>query len=180
MTKYQDWKFYVTNPPPEVIANIEVRGHFLNIFGIIIASIVLMIKGYWYVTLAFIFSILVSYSQGMSAYARYKVFKSFLPDETYPLILTDKSFSRRRQRLLKLRYNKFTRFLVLLSCFTIAVYLLGIENKVTYLFTIKTAIVTLLYYLVFQYVLIAGILEYVKKREFKDEVEKQNSTSIDS
>ena len=189
LSKWGQFKSYVKSPPPDVIAKTEYTGHFLNILGILVVSIVLVIKGIWYIIFGFIFMTLVSWAQGMSALARYKVFKSFLPEETYEYILTDKSFTRIRQRILKKRYKKYVRFLILVSCFMIAVSLFGLQdysyhNIKTYFssiwYIIKVGLTTILFYFTFTYLIIANIILKVKREEYKDVIQKMVSKNTDA
>jgi hypothetical protein len=176
MGKFQELKEYIKNPQPHVIAQVEYRGHLLNAIGILIVCVILFTKGYWYITLAFIFSVMISWSQGMSAYQRYKVFISLLPDETYEYILQDKSFTRKRERVFRKRYKRYVNFIILLSSFIIMVSLLGL-NKITWLYTLKVGLLTYLFYWLYSYLLIGGLIIKIQKdklkNEFQTEINKQ-------
>lgn len=178
-TRWQRFKQYVKSPPPSVIAQTEYRGHFLNILGILVVSVVLFIKGVWYIIFGFIFMTMVSWAQGMAALARYRVFTSFLQPETYEYILTDKSFTRRRQRLLKKRYPKAIRWIILFSCFSIAIGILG-YRKITYLYTAEVFGVTMIIYFMFTYLLLTWIIQKVKMEEYKDVIQAKASQNTDA
>ena len=168
MSKWEEFKTYVRSPPPHILTKIEYRSHFLNIFGILGVSIVLILKGFWYVIFALIFSIGAYYAQGMSALQRYRVFVSMLPEETYEYILQDKSFTRKRQRLIKRVYPFYIRWLILFSTFIIIIQLFGLKsltytNLNTYLkvifYVFKIGISTLIFYFSYLYILIAYFIE---------------------
>jgi len=96
MSKWTEVKQAIKNPPPERLAYIEYRSHFLNMIGVTIVSIVLVLKGFWYIIFAFIFMVGVSYSQGMSAYAKYKMIQGLIT----PLsIKEERSPTRMRSRI---------------------------------------------------------------------------------
>lgn len=184
MGKWSEFKSYVLSPPPHILARIEYRGHFLNILGVLAVSLVLMFKGYWYAIFAFIFSTLVSYSQGMSALQRYRVFVSMLPEETYEYILSDKSFTRKRQRLVNKRYVFYIRWLVLFSCFIIIIKLFGLQsltysNLNSYLkviiYVIKIGLSTLVFYFIYLYLLIAYFIEKNERTKLKDGILEKNT-----
>lgn len=98
---WEELKQKMKSPPPERLAKIEYTGHFLNIIGIIFTGILLIkSKTYWYIIFAFIFGILVSYSQGMTAYQRYKSISSLTSDKQLP-IEQEISFTRKRSRIIE-------------------------------------------------------------------------------
>lgn len=182
MSKWQTFKTYVKNPPAELITKIEVQGHFLSILGVLVASIILFINGLWYVSLAFVFSILVSWAQGMAALARYRIFKGLLPKETFEYILMDSSFTRRRSRLFKKVFPWYLRWILLPLCFALTILIIGIHPITVdfrwkvYGFTvlawsnyfIEVALLTLITWFIFKFVVIAGIIQHKKIKELKN------------
>jgi len=96
--KLQQLKQAIKNPPAERLMQVEYRSHFMQIFGVAIVCIILIFKGFWYIIFAFIFSLGVSYSQGMGAYKKYQTFmmmKGKTPIEEDP------SPTRRRNRIIQ-------------------------------------------------------------------------------
>jgi len=73
MSKWKEALEKMKSPPPERLAKIEYQSHFMGMIGVIVASIFLVYKGFWYIIFAFVFSLGVSYSQGMAAYQKYKM-----------------------------------------------------------------------------------------------------------
>jgi hypothetical protein len=181
MSKFQEWKEYVTSPPPELIAKVEYRSEILGALGILIVCGILIAKGFWWAILAMIFSIGGSWARGMSAYGRYKVFNSFKPEETYEYILEDISFTRRKQRLLVQRYPFYVRYLILPSNFILAVGTIGFKKIVVdYSFKLwditvfvwsnyvfEVFILTLLFHFIFTYLIVGGLIEKIKRDEIK-------------
>lgn len=186
MSKFSEWKQYVTSPPPEVIKKIEYRSELLNALGIIFVCSILIYKGLWWAIFGIVFSIGTGWSRGMSAYSQYKIFMSFKPDETEDYILEDKSFTRRRQRLIKKVYP-YMRWLILPSIFILAVGIIGFK-KVTVDFRFRLWDITLFVwsnyifqlffltiflYFIFGYILVGGLIEKSKR----DDRGKQTSSS---
>ncbi len=90
----------VKNPPPERLAKIEYRSHLLQSFGIAFVCILLIMKGFWYIIFAFMFGIGISYSQGMSAFQKYKTIMSLRDPENLEDYDRDVSPSRRRGKII--------------------------------------------------------------------------------
>ena len=106
MKKLQELKDAMRSPPPERLARIEYRSHFMQIFGVMLVSALLIWKGFWYIIFAFIFSIGVSYSQGMNAYQRYRAIMAGKGEEYNPDL--DKSPTRKRDYIIKKAFGKYS------------------------------------------------------------------------
>ena len=100
MKKYQQFKEAVKSPPPERLAKVEYQSHFMQMFGVAMVSVILIVKGFWYIIFAFIFSVGVSYSQGMTAYAKYRMIMSLKGIEKPNEFEDDISPSRRRSKII--------------------------------------------------------------------------------
>jgi len=100
-TKFQKFKQAIKNPPPERLAAIEYRSHFLQMIGITAVCIMLIVKGLWYIIFAFIFGVGISYSQGMSAYIKYKNIIALVNPEKIEDFEKDISPTRRRNKIIK-------------------------------------------------------------------------------
>ena len=91
----------IANPPPERLASIEYRSHFLSILGILVVSVVLFLKGFWYIIFALIFGVGVSYSQGMTAYRKYKNILAIMgKEEKFEDLKDDISPTRMRGKII--------------------------------------------------------------------------------
>lgn len=99
-TKLEKLKEAMKNPPPERLAKIEFRSHFMQILGIAIVSLILIIKGFWYIIFALIFGVGVSYSQGMTAYRKYVQISSILGKEDPVKYEMDISPTRRKGNII--------------------------------------------------------------------------------
>ncbi len=97
MGKWEKLINAVKSPPPERLAAIEYKSHALNILGVFMVSIILIVKGFWYIIFAFIFGTGVSYSQMVGSYQKYLAIKEFNPMKL-PDIDKDLSPTRRRSR----------------------------------------------------------------------------------
>ncbi len=111
MSKLQELKKALSNPPPKRLAEIEYKSHFYNILGNLIVSIILIVKGHWYIIFAFIFMVGVSYSQGMSAYQKYLMIKKIMGETS---IEDDKSPTRRRRRIIEQNLGKGISYFTIL------------------------------------------------------------------
>ncbi len=97
-SKWEKVKSAIANPPPDRLASIEYKSHFLQMLGIFVVCIFLIIKGFWYIIFALIFGVGVSYSQGISAYNKFTAIQEIMGKKT---IEDDPSPSRRRTRLVE-------------------------------------------------------------------------------
>ena len=99
-SKYQQFKEAIQSPPPERLAQIEYQSHFFQMLGISIVCIILIMRGYWYIIFAFIFGVGISYSQGMSAYVKYRNILSLVSPEPVEDYDKDISPTRRRSKII--------------------------------------------------------------------------------
>ncbi len=99
MTKLKQLKEAMRNPPPERLAKIEYKSHFMQMLGVSIVSVILIVKGFWYIIFAFIFSLGISYSGGMTAYKKYQNIMALLGKENPLEFEKDISPSRRRSKI---------------------------------------------------------------------------------
>lgn len=100
-SKFSLFKEKIKNPPLDRMAAIEYRSHFLQMFGIIVVCLILILKGFWYIIFAFIFGVGISYTQGVSAYNKYRMLNSLKPKEKPDQFELDISPSRRRSKIIK-------------------------------------------------------------------------------
>ena len=98
MNKLKQLKEAVKNTPPDRLAKIEYQSHFMQILGVALVCGILIYKGFWWIIFAFVFSLGVSLSQGISAYQKYHAIKDIIGD-TYD-IKKDKSFTRKRDYII--------------------------------------------------------------------------------
>lgn len=114
--KFKQLKEAIKNTPPERLARIEYQSHFMQILGVSLVCGILIWKGYWWIIFAFIFSLGVSLSQGISAYQKYHVIKDIVGD-TYNF-KKDKSFTRKRDYVNTKVYGWWIKwFAILFSIF---------------------------------------------------------------
>ena len=128
-SKTEQLKEALKNPPPERLAAIEYRSHALQSIGIIFVCVMLIAKGYWYVIFALIFGVGVSYSQGMSAYARYKTIKSLSPPEKIENFDKDISWTRRRSKIINYSLGGWANWISIIVSVLTSVALIGAENS---------------------------------------------------
>jgi hypothetical protein len=163
MSKFELFKQAIKNPPAHRLAAVEYRSHFLNIIGVLTVCIILLVKGYWYVIFALIFSVGVSYSQGMAALQRYRVLIKFNPPTEVP-IEQDISPTRRKQRYIEKVFGK-SRYLVLIGFMFILYYL---TRGVRWYFTIPITLGIFIIYLLFYYIIFGGLAKWIYLKSKKE------------
>lgn len=147
MGYWNDLKQKMANPPPERLAAIEYRSHFMQMIGVTVVCVILILRGLWFVIFAFIFSIGISYSQGVTAYQKYQMIKSMSSPEPVELI---KSPTRKRGRIITEVWGSKPNYVVALIT---AVSTIAISNR--YYSDVHFLIYTLLFVitLIFIYIM---------------------------
>jgi len=123
MKKLEEIKKAISNPPPERLAKIEYQSHFLQGLGILVVCAFLIYKGLWYIIFALIFGVGVSYSQGITAYQRYKAILSVIGNQYDPH--KDKSPSRRRGYIIESVTGKYFWWTSILSSIILTYIIIG-------------------------------------------------------
>ena len=123
MNKYKELKEAMGNPPPQRLAKIEYQSHFLSMIGVMFVCIVLLSKGFWYIIFAFVFSLGISYSQGMSAYRKYVNIMNVVEPEQAKEFENDISPTRRRSKIIDYVFGKHTLKIVGVISVIITVFL---------------------------------------------------------
>jgi len=146
MKNLTEIKQAISNPPPGRLERIEYQSHFMQIFGVTAVCAILIWKGLWYIIFAFIFSIGVSYSQGVAAYRRYRIISQH--SEPYDLKL-DKSPTRRRDHIIKNVLGKNCWIIAALISLAITYFIIPFDR---WFMKISFAMIILLNYLVIYFV----------------------------
>ena len=120
MTKLQELKTAIRNTPPARLAKIEYQSHFLQMIGVTIVCGILIYQGFWWIILAFIFSLGVSLSQGIRAYQTYHTIKDIVGD-TYNYS-KDKSPTRRREYVIKTALGSSPKYVAIFISFIICFF----------------------------------------------------------
>ncbi len=119
MNKLQQLKQAIQNPPPDRLAKVEYRSHFFQMFGISVVCLFLILKGFWYIIFAFIFGIGISYSQGMTAYAKYRAISALLKPESPDEYMNDPSITRRRTKIINYTFKGVAKWAsIIIAVFT--------------------------------------------------------------
>lgn len=124
MSKLKNFKEAMKNTPPERLAKVEYQSHLYQIVGIIFVSIVLLMKGYWYIIFALIFGVGVSYSQGITAYQKYNIIMSLKHPDKLEDYEKDISFTRRRGKIIQ---SVFPQSKLIAACLSVIVSILIID-----------------------------------------------------
>jgi len=176
MNKWQKFKRAVSNPPPDRLAGIEYRSHFLQGLGISIVCIILLFKGFWYIIFAFIFGVGVSYSQGVSAYQKYKMLKEMQPKEKVQDYHKDISWTRRRDKIIQYHYGSIGKWFAMIVSTLIAYAFLGLGSGARFIWwklsLFYLGIILVSYFLLY-FVLFYHIAYFSYKEKMKD-LEKNN------
>ncbi len=138
----------------------------MQMFGVAMVSIILITKGFWYIIFAFIFSLGVSYSQGMTAYNKYHNIMGILGKENPKDFQKDPSPSRRRGKIVNHIYGggaKWSSIIVAVGFTTIIIPAdIGrVALSFSYFISISM-IYILLYYFVFYKVALGLYNEEIK------------------
>ena len=178
MNKFKQLKQAMKSPPPARLASIEYKSHFLQMIGISFVCMMLIIKGFWYIIFALIFGLGVSYSQGMTAYQKYKTILSITRPESSELIDQDISPSRRRSRIISYTLGaapkwisfSFAAFLPMIVLnILLKVPTITILNRVSY--TFYYLFFMTLFHIIIYYILIFQIANYKYKKQIKEQRE---------
>jgi MFS family permease len=164
MTKLQELKQAMQNPPPERLARIEYRSHFFQMLGISVVCLFLILKGFWYIIFAFIFGIGISYSQGMTAYAKYRAISALLKPEDPKDFMNDPSITRKRTKIINYAFGSIGKWAsIVIAVFATFVFIPVTTSRWTmvlaYFITIPLFFV-LMYFFFFYWV----ALYYYKRR----------------
>lgn len=159
MNKLEELKTTIRNTPPERLAKVEYRSHFLQILGTIAVCSILVYKGYWYIIFAFIFSLGVSYSQGVSSYQKYNAIMEIRGNHYDPI--KDKSPTRKRDYLIKKTFGSLFWFIVVLFSFFLT-YLIVPTTR--WYMKVSFAMVFLLIYLLLYFFLLYWVALLIERR----------------
>ena len=127
MKKLKQLKQAISNTPPERLAKIEYQSHFMQILGISIVCIILIVKGLWYIIFAFIFGLGISYSQGMTAYAKYKNIMAMLGKANPKDFDADISPTRRRGKIINHVYGSTAKWISIISSVLLTVMIIPMD-----------------------------------------------------
>ena len=127
MKKLQQVKEAISNTPPDRLAKIEYQSHFMQMLGISIVCIILIIKGLWYIIFAFIFGLGISYSQGMTAYAKYKNIRAMLGKENPKDFEADISPTRRRGKIINHVYGSGAKWISIVVSVLLTVMIIPMD-----------------------------------------------------
>lgn len=155
----------VKNPPPQRLASVEYKSHFLQMLGVTVVCVILFIKGFWYIIFAFVFSLGISYSQGMTAYMKYKTIKALTPQEKPEDFDKDISPTRRRGKIIGHIYGDHIKWVVLTISVVITVALID-PNKPRWILMILYPSLFLISYIVLYF----GILFKLAYPLYKDQM----------
>ncbi len=146
MTKLKDLKEAIKNTPPERLANIEYQSHFLQMVGVTIVCGIFIWKGFWWIILAFIFSLGISLSQGISAYQKYNAIISITGGTQYDY-KNDKSFTRKRDYIIRKYMGKYFWIVSVIISFILCYTLLPLNTwYFKIIFSFSFVVIHLLFY----------------------------------
>ncbi len=142
MKKLKQIKEAIKQTPPDRLAKIEYQSHFMQILGVALVCGILIWKGFWWIIFAFVFSLGVSLSQGISAYQKYHAIKDIIGD-TYD-VKKDKSFTRKRDYIITSVFGRGIKWIALFLSIMISLLFIPYD---TWYFKILFALVTIIIYI---------------------------------
>ncbi len=154
--KYQEFKKAIANTPPERLAKIEYQSHFLQMLGVSIVCVILVLKGLWYIIFAFIFSLGISYSQGMGAYRKYRNIMAIIKPEPMSEYDKDISPTRRRGKIIDHVMGSGAKWSSIFTSVVLSFIIIGFDHawylqSIAYFVSI-IVIYILVYYFVFYWI----------------------------
>ncbi len=167
MKTIKEIKQAISNPPPGRLERIEYQSHFLQILGVLAVCALLIWKGLWYVIFAFIFSVGVSYSQGVSAYRRYRIISQH--SEPYDPKL-DKSPTRRRDFIIKKILGKYSWIIAAVISMIITYFIIPFDK---WYMKISFTMIILFNYLIIYFIIFYLIAKPIYDRRIKKEGNKK-------
>lgn len=154
----------IKNPPPERLAKIEYQSHALQSVGIVFVCGMLIMKGFWYIIFALIFGVGISYSQGMTAYMRYKMIIGLKGEEEEEDIENEKSWTRRRSKIITSTLRSSGKWFSIIMAVIGSYYLIGINHSRLFLIMVYPLSVLLMLF-IFYFYIFYWIAYYYFKRE---------------
>jgi hypothetical protein len=168
MSKLEELKNAMANPPPQRLAKIEYQSHFLSIIGVMFVCIVLLSRGFWYIIFAFVFSLGVSYSQGMSAYTKYRNIMSIVEPERAEEFEEDKSPTRRISKIVNYIFGTHTSKVVTLLSVIITVFV--IDPTISRWLLMPVYLITIIFlYIVIYFLILYWIAYPIYKKKIRRE-----------
>ncbi len=159
------FKEAVKNTPPDRLARIEYRSHFFQALGISFVCVLLVLKGYWYIIFAFIFGLGISYSQGMTAYKKWRNIKLFLGEEDPKEFETDISPTRRRSKIITHVYGKWANRIAIVISVVLSYVIIGFPG---WLKSLAYLILIPIFYSLLYFFAIYWIAYPIYKKEIKN------------
>jgi len=166
MKKLKEVREAILNPPPGRLERIEYRSHFMQILGVSVVCGILISRGLWWVIFAFVFSVGVSYSQGIGAYKRYKALMQYQPVEDFS---KDKSPTRKRDFIIKKVLGKYSWIIAAVISVVLTFFIIPRDTwymKIVFGFMILT--IYLVSYFVLFYFIAKPIYNYKIKKGGKN------------
>ncbi len=131
----------------------------MQIFGVMIVCAILIYRGLWYIIFAFVFSIGVSYSQGMNAYKRYRLICSAREGVYNPEL--DKSPTRRRDYIIKKIMGKYAWIIASIISLVITYRLVSMDKWYT---KVAFSMILFVNFLIIYFIIFYFIADFFYKR----------------
>ncbi len=160
--KFRELKKAIKNPPPERLAKIEYQSYLLQSLGVTAVCIILISKGFWYVIFAFVFSLGISYSQGMTAYRKYHMIVEIIGD-TYNFE-KDKSPTRKRSYIINSVFKGYAKWFTIIFSVLLTVFIIDLTLSRWLLMLIYPLTIFLIFILIY-YFLIYWIANKIYKKK---------------
>lgn len=168
MSKLQQFKEAVKNPRPDRLAQIEYRSHFMQMLGVSTVCLILILKGLWYIIFAFVFSLGISYSQGMSSYMKYKNIVAIMGKEPIEDYEKDVSPTRKRSKIINHVFGSSAKWASIIVSVLLSFVIIGVERS-RLILSLSYPILTTIFFVLFYFFLFYWVanLEYKKEINLK-------------
>jgi sterol desaturase/sphingolipid hydroxylase (fatty acid hydroxylase superfamily) len=151
--KLKQLKEAFKNPPVERLTKIEYRNHFYLIVAYVFAGTMLYREGFWFIVPILLFSSLIAYVNGITAYNKHKVIQQFTPKEKPVDYEKDISPTRRRSKIINYIYGEKVSWGVAMAAVMLSIFVVDPTMSRWKLMIIYPSLIMILYILIYFFLL---------------------------
>lgn len=176
--KFNKFLDAVRNPPPERLHKVNMQSNVFNAIGTIIVASVLIYKGFWWVCLAFIFSLGMSYTGYIQSRNQYKQVinlknqikssgknKEELKDQEVIDILNEKSPTRQKTMKIKFFFGRKLSWILMIISVVVWWIIINPATKDIW-WRIAMVILIIITYLILYFGALGKLASYIFERRY--------------
>lgn len=176
-SKFKQWKQALRQVPPERLLKINMQGYVLQTFGIIFVSIMLLLRGLWYIIFALIFVTWNNVAGFIAAYQQLKQIEELKKQLNIPEP-EDKSPHRKKTKIIKETMGAIPGWvsagLSVLGSFLI----INPLGAVWYMKVAYFGLVVVFYYICYFYIMYF-VAKLIKSKEVKNNATEEEQSSVE-